>query len=161
VGHASKKRIPAASAEAGGPVDALVEEHGAALLEIGSFWECTNFLFYANRPLFDLYRRRGMLDRIRVLEYERMPALHPRWQDGDAEDADGENGETRYGAMWTAAHLAARAVLFDDDPLPLFRAYLATAGTPAAGTWYNMQQTSIAGPLMLALLESKGGLDVA
>ena len=139
-----------------GPIDAYVEEYGAALLEPASFWQCTNFLFYANRPLFALYRRHGLVDRIRTLEYDRMPALHPRWDDGNAADPGGENGQTQYGTCWTAAHLAARALLFGDDPLPLFQRYLATAGTPAADTWYRMQQRAVAGPLMLALLEGGG-----
>jgi hypothetical protein len=153
VGHLSEARVAPGDVETLGPVDAFVEEYGAAVLEPRSFWQCTNFLFYANRPLFELYRRRGLVPRIRVLEYERMPALHPRWEDGTASEPDGENGQTQYGTAWSAAHLAARASLFGDDPLPLFRSYLATAGTPAAATWYCMQAPSVAGPLMLALLE--------
>ena len=156
VGHLSRARVAPGAVETLGPVDAFAEEHGAAVLELGSFWQCTNFLFYANRPLFELYRRRGLLDRIRALEYERMPALHPRWQDGSAAAALPENGQPLYGTAWTAAHLAARASLFDDEPGPLFRCYLESAGTPGADTWYRMQQTSVAGPLILALLESRG-----
>jgi hypothetical protein len=154
IGHLSRARMAPAAVETLGPVDAFVEEYGAAVLELESFWQCTNFLFYANRPLFELYRRHGLLDRIRTLEYERMPALHPRWQDGSATDPCPENGQPQYGTAWTAAHLAARARLFGDEPGPLFRCYLESASTPAADTWYRMQQTSIAGPLLLALLES-------
>jgi hypothetical protein len=153
IGHLSRARVPPAEVETLGPVDAFVEDHGASVLEMRSFWQCTGFLYYANRPLFELYRRRGLLPRIRVLEYERMPALHPRWLDGTASDPCGENGQPLYGTAWSAAHLAARATLFGDDPLPLFQAYLATAGTPAAASWYAMQAPSVAGPLMLALLE--------
>jgi hypothetical protein len=161
VGHVTKARLAPSAVETVGPVDAFVEEVGAATLEFGSFWQCTNFLFFANRPLFELYRRRGLVPRIRAVEYDRMPALHPRWQDGNASEAGGENGQTQYGTVWTAAHLAARASLFGEDPLPLFQSYLDTAGTPAASTWYCMQQLSTAGPLMLALLESGDGAEAA
>jgi hypothetical protein len=156
VGHLSGRRMPPGEVEAVGPVDAFVEEHGAAMAELKSFWQCTNFLFFNNRPLFELYRRRGLLDRVRAIEYEHMPALHPRWQDGTAQDAFGENGQPFYGAAWTAAHLAARATLFGEDPAPLYLCYTACAATPAGSTWYRMSQTAIAGPLMLALLESAG-----
>jgi hypothetical protein len=85
-----------------------------------------------------------------------MPRHHPRWFDGHAVNADGENGQERYGAAWTAAHLAARAVLFEDDPVELFQLYQRTKDSPAAQTWYRMQLPQIAGPLMLALLEASG-----
>lgn len=129
-------------------------EPGASTLELRSFWQCTNFLFYNNKPLFDVYRRFGLVDRVRVIEYELMPSLHPRWLDGNASDACGENGQPLYGAAWTAAHLHARATLFrEDDALALFRSYAATKGTEASRAWYTMQLPEIAGPLMLALLE--------
>lgn len=159
LGHVSKDRLAAIDVETVGPIDAFVEEYGASVLELRSFWQCTNFLFYANRPLFELYRRYGLLERIRVIEYEIMPRLHPRWQDGNAVDPHGENGQERYGTAWTAAHLAARAALFGDDASALFQVYERTKGTPAAETWYRMQAPPIAGPLMLSLLE--GGAPAA
>jgi hypothetical protein len=155
-GHVSKARIAAAEVETAGPIDAWVEEYGAAALEMRSFWQCTGFLFYRNLPLFELYRRYGLLDRIRAIEYDLMPKLHPSWQDGNAEDPAGENGQTRYGTSWTAAHLAARSILFGEDPAALFRVYLATGESKAADEWYRMQLTPISGPLMLSLLEGKG-----
>lgn len=165
VGHVSKRRIPAAEVETLGPVDALVEEHGACTLEFRSFWQCTNFIFYNNRPLLAFYRRHGLLPRIREILYDVMPRLHPGWANGNEVDPHGENGQERYGTSWTAAHLAARAMLFGDDPLPLFRIYEATRGTPAEGVWYTMHAPQVAGPLMLALLEGKPGeappIDVA
>jgi hypothetical protein len=156
IGHVSQTRLPADEVLTIGPIDAFVEECGAATLELRSYWQTTNFLFYANRPLFDFYRRYGLTERIRTLEYELMPQHHPRWFDGDAVNADCENGQERYGAAWTAAHLAARASLFDDDPVALFGLYQATKTTPAAQTWYRMQLPQVAGPLLLALLEAAG-----
>jgi hypothetical protein len=61
--------------------------------------------------------------------------------------------EERYRTAFTAAHLAARATLFGDYAVELFRVYEQTKGTPAAETWYRMQIEPIAGPLMLSLLE--------
>jgi len=153
IGHLSKKRLPASEAETRGPVDAFVEAHGASTLQLESFWQCSNMFFYANRPLFELYRRFGLIDRLRTIEYELMPRLHEKWLDGNAQDPNGENGQPLYGASWTAAHLHARASLFGGDPSALFGDYLATAGTEAASSWYRMQLPEIGGPLMLALLE--------
>jgi hypothetical protein len=133
-----------------------VEEFGAAALEFRSFWQCTGFLFYRNRPLFEFYRRYGLMERVRQIEYEVMPAHHPSWQDGNAVDPHGENGQERYGTAWTAAHLAARAVLFGHDAAELFQVYEQTRGTAGAETWYRMQLPQIAGPLMLSLLERAG-----
>ena len=156
IGHVSKGRLPTAEVETLGPVDAFVKEFGASTLELRSFWQTTNFLFYANRPLFDFYRRFGLVERIRLIEYEVMPRIHPRWFDGNAVDPAGENGQERYGAAWTAAHLLARAALFDHDPLELYEMYRQTSTTPAAETWYRMQLPQIAGPLLLMLLETSG-----
>lgn len=154
IGHLSKGRLPAGEAETRGPVDAFVEVHGASTLELKSFWQCSNMFFYANRPLFEMYRRFGLIERLRTLEYEVMPDLHPKWLDGNASDPNGENGQPLYGASWTAAHLHARAALFEAEPLLLFSAYLATGDTEAASSWYRMQLPEIGGPLMLQLLES-------
>lgn len=157
IGHVSRTRIPPAEVETIGPVDALVEEHGVATLEFRSFWQTTNFLFYANRPLFAFYQRYGLLPRIRTIMYEIMPRLHPHWLDGNAVDPHGENGQERYGTAWTATHLFARAALFGDDPRPLLEIYEATKMTPAAGVWYTIHTPAVAGPLMLALLEGRPG----
>jgi hypothetical protein len=154
VGHVSRGRLPPAEVDARFPIDAWVTEHGCAVSEPRSFWNCTGFVFYANRPLQEFYRTSGLLDRLGLLLLDAMPALHPRWFDGDATDAHGENGQTRYGTSWTAAHLHARASLFGEDPVALFALYEATKQTPAEQTWYRMTLPQIAGPLMLALLEA-------
>jgi hypothetical protein len=153
IGHTTGGRLAAKRVKTVGPVDAFVEEYGAAMLEFESFWQCTCFLFFANRPLLDFFRAYGLVDRIRSIEYDLMPSLHPSWQDGNATDAHAENGQSSYGTTWTAAHLLVRASLFDDDRLALFRAYDATKSTAAATTWYRMQVPQVAGPLLLALLE--------
>ena len=165
IGHLGHTRIPPEEVECAGPIDAFVEEYGAAVLEMRSFWQCTNFFFYDNRPLYAFYRRHpSLLARARAVAYEIMPRLHPRWHDGEALDAHGENGQPRYGSAWTAAHLHARACLFGDEPLALYRLYEATKATPAASEWYSMHLPQIAGPLLCALLEeaeSAGPIDVA
>src|SRR5262249_32032476 len=153
IGHLSKGRLPADQIATEGPIDAFSEEYGATALEFRSFWQCTNFLFYSNRPLFEFYRRYGLLDRIRQIEYEIMPRHHPAWQDGNAVAEVPDNGVDRYGGSFTATHLLARAALFGEDPAELFKVYSATRGTEASKTWYSMDVPEIAGPLMLALLE--------
>jgi hypothetical protein len=165
IGHLCHTRVPPEEVECAGPIDAYVEEYGAAVLQMRSFWQCTNFFFYDNRPLFAFYRRHpSLLARARAVAYEIMPRLHPRWHDGEALDAHGENGQPRYGAAWTAAHLYARACLFGEEPLALYRLYEATKATPAATAWYSMHLPQIAGPLLCALLEealSEAPIDVA
>jgi len=153
VGHA-KGRLAPAEISTEGPINAYIEEFGALVLDFDFFWECTNFLFYANRPLFEFYRRYGLVERIRKIEYTIMPELHPSWLDGNAINRHGENGVKYYGASYTATHLAARAALFHHDPEELFLAYKATEGTEASRAWYSMQQPTLAGPLMLLLLEA-------
>ncbi len=58
-----------------------------------------------------------------------------------------------YGTSWTAAHLAARAILFRDDAAALFQVYTQARSSPAEDTWYRMTVAPIAGPLMVALLQ--------
>jgi hypothetical protein len=81
-----------------------------------------------------------------------MPAAHPRWTDGNALDpVDGKY----YGAEFTAAHLAARALLFHDDPAALYAIYDATAGTAASAEWYSMRRFGIGGPTLLAIARAR------
>jgi hypothetical protein len=153
VGHVSGGRLAATDVDTTGPIDAFVEEYGAAALQFESFWECTCFLFYANRPLLEFFRRYGLVERIRTIEYKTMPSLHPQWTDGNALDPHAENGQDHYGASWTAAHLMTRSRLFGENGTTLFATYEASKSTRAAATWYSMQLPQIAGPLMLALME--------
>jgi hypothetical protein len=161
VGHVSGGRLSADEVDVSGPIDAFVMEYGAALLEFQSFWECTCFLFYANRPLYLFYRAYGLVERIRAIEYRTMPSQHPNWADGNATDTRAENGQSQYGASWTAAHLMTRRLLFDDDRASLFQIYLESKTSAAASTWYAMQLPQIAGPLMLALLEAPHGFSAS
>jgi len=154
VGHVSHGRLPPTEVDRRFPIDAWVNDQGAAVSEPRSFWQCTNFLFYANRPLYQLYRDHGLLPRLREIMLDVMPSFHPRWADGEATDPHGENGQERYGTSWTAAQLHGRAALLGCDPLELLALYQATKLTPAEQTWYRMTLPQIAGPLMLALLEA-------
>lgn len=152
VGHVSGGCLPAEACEVRGPVDAFVESHGASTLELRSFWQRTNFLFYNNKPLFDLYRRFGLIGRVRVIEHELMPSLHPRWLDGNASDPCGEDGQPLYDAACTAVHVHARDALRGRRAraLPRVRRDQGHGGLALLDT---MQLPEIAGPLMLALLE--------
>ena len=157
VGHVSGGRLAATDVNVAGPIDSFVEEYGAAALQFESFWQCTCFLFYANRPQVLFFQRYGLVERIRAIEYTIMPTAHPSWTDGNAIDPHAENGQDHYGASWTAAHLMVRARLFGDDPTTLFGFYEASKKTAAASTWYTMLVCKVAGPLMLALLEGNAG----
>ncbi|HEY3447582.1 MAG TPA: hypothetical protein VGK67_14605 [Myxococcales bacterium] len=148
VGHVGDAKIPADQVETRGAIDGWVEDFGAATLEFRSFWQTTNFLYFDLPAQLSLYRHSGLEARVRTLEYEIMPALHPAWTDGNVLDpVDGRY----YGSNYTAAHLAARALLFHDDPQALFGVYQGVEGTAVASEWYTMRWHGIAGPTLLAL----------
>ncbi|MGC4120877.1 MAG: hypothetical protein QM765_41135 [Myxococcales bacterium] len=148
VGHISDAKMPASEVETRGAIDGWVEDFGAATLEFRSFWQTANFLYFDLPAQLTLYRHHGLEPRVRTLEYDIMPALHPSWADGNVLDpVDGRY----YGSNNTAAHLVARALLFHDDPAALFGLYQATQGTKAAAEWYSMRWHGIAGPTLLAV----------
>src|SRR5690606_18392502 len=96
------------------------------ILDLRSFWQTANFMYFDNPAQFSFYRDFGLDERVRRIEYEVMPSLHPRWTDGNAYDpAD----QRFYGSGHLAAHLLTRAVLFHDDPLELYRIYQGIRGT--------------------------------
>ena len=77
-----------------------------------------------------------------------MPALHPSWADGNVMDAVDNR---YYGSNYTAAHLAARALLFHDDPAKLFALYSRAQGSQASTQWYSMFFHGLAGPTLLSI----------
>jgi hypothetical protein len=148
VGHLSGVRLAPAEIETAVAIDGFVEDFGASTLELRSFWQTTNYLFFDNVPQFSFYRDHGLEPRLRTLEYELMPARHPEWTDAAVKDpVDGKH----YGTEYAAAHLVARAALFHDAPGPLLAVYDATEGKPGSNEWYSMRRFGIAGPTLLAI----------
>jgi len=153
VGHLTGAPLP--DAETRFAVDGFVEDYGAAMLELRSFWQTSNYLFFDNVPQFSFYRDLGIDAAVRTLEYEVMPALHPNWADADAmEPIDGKY----YGTEYTAAHLTARALLFHDDPAALLAVWDASAGKKGSGQWYSMRRMGIGGPTLLAIERARAPL---
>jgi len=151
IGHISNARLAPSDVETRGAIDGFVEEFGCATLEFRSFWQTTNFLFFDVVPQASLYRDFGLEGRVRALEYQAMPAEHPRWTDGNAMDPVDKK---YYGAEFTAAHVQTRAQLFHEDSAALYAIYAASAGTAASREWYSMRRFGIAGPTLLAIARS-------
>jgi hypothetical protein len=148
IGHISGKRIAAQDAETRFAIDGYTEEFGCATLELRSFWETTNFLFFDCVPQLAFYRDLGLAPRVHALEYDVMPALHPSWKDGNTMSAvDGRY----YGEEYAMAHVMARALLFGEPAASLLPIYDGTAGTKAAAQWYTGRRYGIAGPTLLAI----------
>ncbi|HVY60470.1 MAG TPA: hypothetical protein VHF22_02405, partial [Planctomycetota bacterium] len=155
VGHISDARLAPADVETRGAVDGFVEDFGCSTLEFKSFWQTTNYVFYDNVPQLSLYRDFGLEPRLRAIEYDAMPKLHPGWTDAEALDpVDGKY----YGTELTAAHLAARALLFHDAPADLFSVYTSTAGKTGSQQWYTMHRFQISGSLLLAIERARAPL---
>jgi hypothetical protein len=148
IGHITQAQLPAAQIETRGAIDGFFEETGAETLELQSFWETTNWLYFDNAATYSLYRHSGLVPRVRTLEYDIMPALHPSWADGTVMDPVDQR---YYGSNYTSAHLVTRAVLFGDDPAALFALYNAAQGTPASQQWYTMFWQGLAGATLLGL----------
>ncbi|MGZ6143292.1 MAG: hypothetical protein ACXWLM_08135, partial [Myxococcales bacterium] len=148
IGHITDAKLPASEVETRGAIDGWVEDFGLATLEFKSFWQTANYLYFDVPAQLSLYRDRGLEDRVRTLEYQIMPSLHPSWADGNAFDAVDQR---YYGSNYTAAHLAARALLFHDDPAALFSLYQGAQGTEASRQWYAMEFHGLAGPTLLAV----------
>jgi hypothetical protein len=146
IGHISDAKLAPGDVETRLAVDGFVEDFGAATLEPRSFWQTTNYLFFDNVPQLAFYRDLGLDGRVRALEYDIMPALHPSWADGNAMDPVDNR---YYGTEYTAAHLMARALLFHDPGL--LSIYDAAAGTQGSAQWYSMRRFGIGGPTLLAI----------
>jgi len=145
IGHISSGKLAAADIETRVAVDGFVEDFGSATLELKSFWQTTNYMFFDNVPQLSFYRDFGLEERVRLLEYDIMPLLHPSWTDGSVMDPiDGKY----YGTEYTAAHLLTRALLFHDSR---FDVYQASSGAEGSKQWYTMRRFGIAGPTLLAL----------
>lgn len=148
IGHLSHTLQPAGEIETRVAIDGFVEDYGAATLELRSFWQTANYLFFDNVPQLSFYRDFGLEPRVRALEYELMPAAHPDWSDGNVKDPVDDK---YYGTEYAAAHLMARAALFHDAPGPLLAIYDASDGSEGSKQWYSMRRFGIGGPTLLAI----------
>jgi len=155
IGHISNAQLPQDEVETRGAIDGWVEEFGCATLELKSFWQTTNYLYFDVPAQLSLYRDYGLAARVQALEYQIMPSLHPSWSDGNAFDSVDQR---YYGSNYTSAHLAARALLFHDDPAALFTTYNSARGTQAASQWYSMFFHGLAGPTLLSIERARAPL---
>ncbi|MGE0710809.1 MAG: hypothetical protein AB7N76_02015 [Planctomycetota bacterium] len=156
VSHTENAKVPAGEVETRGSIDGFVESCGVTTLGFEAFWQTTNAIFWDNRPQFSFYRDYGLDARLRTIEYQVMPALHPRWEDGNAKEPAGQGWY--YGSSYTAAHLVARALLFHDELDPLFAVYQRNKGTAVEKEWYSMFGFGTAGPTLLAIERAKAPL---
>jgi hypothetical protein len=155
VGHISDVKLAAADVETRGAIDGWVEDFGCSTLEFKSFWQTTNYLYFDVPAQLSMYRDLGLEGRVRTLEYDIMPALHPSWADGNVMDPVDMR---YYGSNYTTAHLVARALLFHDDPASLFATWQAARDSKASQEWYTMFFHGLAGPTLLALERARAPL---
>jgi hypothetical protein len=158
IGHISNARVAASAVETRGAIDGYFEEVGANTLELGSFWETSNYFYFDTPVQQQLYRDFGIEQRARALEYDVMPAVHPSWFDGHAQDSVDQRF---YGSNYTDAHLYARGDLFHDDPAKLFDLYQTSHGAPVADQWYQMYWHGWSGPTLLAIERAPAPVVVA
>ena len=148
VAHFSVTRLPNDQIETRGAVDAWVEDFGAATLQFESMWQTANFIFFDNAAQYSFYRDFGIIQKVKTLEYEIMPELHPSWTDGNVMDPIDKK---YYGSGDTIAHLLARAVLFHDNPGELFKIFKDYEGTEVSKQWYTPYFFGNSGPLLLGI----------
>lgn len=148
VGHLTHAKLAPAAVETVGGVDGFVEETGCTTLEMRSFWQTTNYVFFDNVPQPSFYRDHGLAPRVGRILDEVVPALHPRWREGDVLDPVDKK---HYGSEFTAAHLIARALLRHEDPRPLFDVYMNNRTTAQSQRWYTMHRFGMAVPTLLAI----------
>jgi hypothetical protein len=155
IGHITNAKLPQSDVETRGAIDGWVEEFGCATLEFKSFWQTANYLYFDVPAQFSLYRDFGLESRVRTLEYDVMPSFHPNWTDGNSMDPVDQR---YYGSNYTAAHLAARAALFHDDPAALFATWNAQRNSQASQQWYSMFFHGMSGPTLLMLERARAPL---
>ncbi len=155
VGHISDVKLPRDLVETRGAIDGYVEDFGSSTLEFSSFWQTANYLYFDVPAQLSFYRDYGLETRVRTLEYDLMPALHPSWTDGNAMDPVDQR---YYGSNYTSAHLVARALLFHDDPGALFTLWGAAKGTLVASQWYSPYFHGLSGPTLLSIERGKAPL---
>jgi hypothetical protein len=146
IGHVTNGKLAAADVDTRVAIDGWVEDFGAATLEVRSFWQTTNYLFFDNVPQLPFYRDSGLSERVRALEYDIMPAAHPHWTDANVLDPVDNR---YYGTEYTAAHVMARALLFHEPGL--LAIYDAADGAEGSKQWYSMRRFGIGGPTLLAI----------
>ena len=104
---AAGRRIPVSEAETGFAPDGWAETTGVGLAHDGDFFQVTH-AFFMYHPDQLLYLHDYGLDEARLRPWlmERVPALHPNWDDGNVR-GDG----WYYGSSHSVAHLVVRSLL--------------------------------------------------